>query len=193
MGWPLTTKEYGGAWIYGGKDNVVSLGFVTGLDYPDPRTRSAARVAGIQEASVRREAARRRQDDPLRREVDALRRLVGDSAGRGQWLDDSRRLRRLPEFAAAERNSSRHQERHARRRNCLRSAEERRFLRRDAQANFRNASNPAGSRKNSGRSATSIRASSTDSRRHVPRRPAAVHRRPRPARTAIQRTPDTST
>jgi len=37
MGWPLTTKEYGGAWVYGGKDNVVSLGFVTGLDYPDPR------------------------------------------------------------------------------------------------------------------------------------------------------------
>jgi electron-transferring-flavoprotein dehydrogenase len=37
MGWPLTTKEYGGAWIYGGKDNVVSLGYVTGLDYPDPR------------------------------------------------------------------------------------------------------------------------------------------------------------
>src|SRR5579871_3364916 len=37
MGWPLTLREYGGAWIYGGKDNVVSLGFVTGLDYPDPR------------------------------------------------------------------------------------------------------------------------------------------------------------
>src|SRR6204780_1291128 len=37
MGWPLTTKEYGGAWIYGGKDDVVSLGFVVGLDYPDPR------------------------------------------------------------------------------------------------------------------------------------------------------------
>jgi electron-transferring-flavoprotein dehydrogenase len=37
MGWPLTTKEYGGAWIYGGRDNVVSLGFVVGLDYPDPR------------------------------------------------------------------------------------------------------------------------------------------------------------
>ncbi len=37
MGWPLTAREYGGAWIYGGKDNVVSLGFVTGLDYPDPR------------------------------------------------------------------------------------------------------------------------------------------------------------
>jgi electron-transferring-flavoprotein dehydrogenase len=37
MGWPLTTKQYGGAWIYGSKDNLVSLGFVTGLDYPDPR------------------------------------------------------------------------------------------------------------------------------------------------------------
>ncbi len=37
MGWPLTTHEYGGAWIYGGKNNVVSLGFVVGLDYPDPR------------------------------------------------------------------------------------------------------------------------------------------------------------
>ncbi len=37
MGWPLISKEYGGAWIYGGKDNIVSLGFVTGLDYPDPR------------------------------------------------------------------------------------------------------------------------------------------------------------
>jgi len=37
MGWPLTTREYGGAWIYGGKDNIISLGFVTGLDYPDPR------------------------------------------------------------------------------------------------------------------------------------------------------------
>jgi electron-transferring-flavoprotein dehydrogenase len=37
MGWPLTTREYGGAWIYGGKDNIVSLGYVTGLDYPDPR------------------------------------------------------------------------------------------------------------------------------------------------------------
>ena len=37
MGWPLTNHEYGGAWIYGGKDNVVSMGFVMGLDYADPR------------------------------------------------------------------------------------------------------------------------------------------------------------
>src|SRR5438876_5291121 len=37
MGWPLTWREYGGAWIYGSKDNIVSLGFVTALDYEDPR------------------------------------------------------------------------------------------------------------------------------------------------------------
>src|SRR5277367_4499377 len=42
MGYPLTSKEYGGAWIYGSKgdsthNNIVSLGFVTGLDYQDPR------------------------------------------------------------------------------------------------------------------------------------------------------------
>ena len=42
MGYPLTTKEYGGAFIYGSEDkgskaNIVSLGFVTGLDYHDPR------------------------------------------------------------------------------------------------------------------------------------------------------------
>jgi electron-transferring-flavoprotein dehydrogenase len=37
MGWPLTTKEYGGAWIYGSKDDLASLGFVIALDYFDPR------------------------------------------------------------------------------------------------------------------------------------------------------------
>jgi electron-transferring-flavoprotein dehydrogenase len=37
MGWPLTAKEYGGAWIYGAAGNLVSLGFVVGLDYLDPR------------------------------------------------------------------------------------------------------------------------------------------------------------
>src|SRR5271167_3333914 len=37
MGYPLTFHEYGGAWIYGSRDNLVSLGFVTGLDYADPR------------------------------------------------------------------------------------------------------------------------------------------------------------
>ncbi|TCK74304.1 electron transfer flavoprotein-ubiquinone oxidoreductase [Acidipila rosea] len=38
MGYPLTTREYGGAWIYGISDTLVSVGFVTGLDYEAPRT-----------------------------------------------------------------------------------------------------------------------------------------------------------
>jgi electron-transferring-flavoprotein dehydrogenase len=37
LGYPLSFSEYGGAWIYGSKENIVSLGFVTGLDYRDPR------------------------------------------------------------------------------------------------------------------------------------------------------------
>ncbi|HVC92001.1 MAG TPA: electron transfer flavoprotein-ubiquinone oxidoreductase [Acidobacteriaceae bacterium] len=38
LGYPLTTKEYGGAWIYGMRDSLLSVGYVTGLDYEDPRT-----------------------------------------------------------------------------------------------------------------------------------------------------------
>ena len=38
LGWPLTMKEYGGSWIYGSRNNMVSLGYVLSLDYADPRT-----------------------------------------------------------------------------------------------------------------------------------------------------------
>ncbi len=38
LGYPLTTREYGGAWVYGISDTLVSVGYVTGLDYEDPRT-----------------------------------------------------------------------------------------------------------------------------------------------------------
>lgn len=36
LGFPSDTKTYGGGWIYGMKNNVVSIGYVTGLDYIDP-------------------------------------------------------------------------------------------------------------------------------------------------------------
>ena len=86
MGWPLTTKEYGGGWIYGGKDNVVSLGFVTGLDYPDPRLDPQRVLQDFKQHPLVAQAARRRQDDSLWREIAALRRLVGNPAGRRRWL-----------------------------------------------------------------------------------------------------------
>ncbi len=35
-GWPLNSREYGGSWIYGMKDNRVSVGFVSALDSGQP-------------------------------------------------------------------------------------------------------------------------------------------------------------
>src|SRR5258706_85258 len=36
VGYPLATRECGGAWIYGSKDNIVFLCFLAGIDYQDP-------------------------------------------------------------------------------------------------------------------------------------------------------------
>jgi electron-transferring-flavoprotein dehydrogenase len=36
LGWPLPLDIYGGGWIYGLKDNRVSLGMVSALEYSDP-------------------------------------------------------------------------------------------------------------------------------------------------------------
>jgi electron-transferring-flavoprotein dehydrogenase len=38
MGWPLDTRTFGGGFIYFMGDDLVILGFVTGLDYIDPTT-----------------------------------------------------------------------------------------------------------------------------------------------------------
>lgn len=37
LGFPSDKWTYGGGWIYGMKNDVVSIGYVTGLDYVDPR------------------------------------------------------------------------------------------------------------------------------------------------------------
>ena len=36
VGWPLNTDTYGGSWLYMLGDNLVSIGFVVGLDYQNP-------------------------------------------------------------------------------------------------------------------------------------------------------------
>jgi electron-transferring-flavoprotein dehydrogenase len=36
LGFPSDTQTYGGGWIYGMKNNIISIGYVTGLDYKDP-------------------------------------------------------------------------------------------------------------------------------------------------------------
>ncbi len=35
-GWPMDMKTYGGSWTYHLEDNLVSIGFVVGLDYQNP-------------------------------------------------------------------------------------------------------------------------------------------------------------
>jgi electron-transferring-flavoprotein dehydrogenase len=127
MGWPLTTHEYGGAWIYGskgdGSNNVVSLGFVTGLDYADPR---------LDPQRVLQEFKRHPFVAKLL-EGGKMIRYGAKSMPYGGWwaippvagrrLDDPRRFCRLPEFGAAERNSSGDQERDARSRDGVRCAD----------------------------------------------------------------------
>ena len=36
IGWPLSTDTYGGSFLYHLEDNQVAVGFVIGLDYPNP-------------------------------------------------------------------------------------------------------------------------------------------------------------
>ena len=36
LGFPSDAQTYGGGWVYGMKDNLISIGYVTGLDYLDP-------------------------------------------------------------------------------------------------------------------------------------------------------------
>jgi electron-transferring-flavoprotein dehydrogenase len=37
LGWPVSSKMYGGGWTYGLRDNRVSIGLVIALEYQDPR------------------------------------------------------------------------------------------------------------------------------------------------------------
>ena len=37
LGWPVSSKMYGGGWIYGLENNRVSIGLVIALEYEDPR------------------------------------------------------------------------------------------------------------------------------------------------------------
>ncbi len=36
IGWPMDSKTYGGSWIYHMENNLISIGFVVGLDYRNP-------------------------------------------------------------------------------------------------------------------------------------------------------------
>ena len=136
MGYPLTTMEYGGAWIYGGKGQH---GFARLCHRPRlsrSAHRSAARAAIVQAASVCGAAAGGRQDGALRRQVHAERRLVGDASAGRRRMDDCGRLGGLSEFAAAQGDSSGDQERNAGRRDRLRGIDRGRQQREAASESF---------------------------------------------------------
>ena len=130
LGWPLSSDLYGGGWVYGMREQSRLARHGGRPRIPQSALRSARGVSEIQDASLREENSRRRQARPLRRENGSLRRLVFDAAQLHRRRPDHRRFREPAEFAAPEGNSHRDQERHARRRNDLRSALRRRHVRR---------------------------------------------------------------
>jgi electron-transferring-flavoprotein dehydrogenase len=36
VGWPMDSRTYGGSWLYHWENNLISIGFVVGLDYQNP-------------------------------------------------------------------------------------------------------------------------------------------------------------
>ena len=119
LGWPLDSSMYGGGWIYGLRDNRVSLGMVIGLEYHDPRFDPHE---AFQKFKTHPFVKRILEGGKLVRygaKTVPVRRLVLHAAHLRGWRADHRRFRQPAEFAAAEGNSHRHQERNARRRNDL--------------------------------------------------------------------------
>ena len=79
MGWPLRTSpsfgEFGGSFIYPMGDDLVTVGFVAGLETTRRRVLRARRPAGVQDAPARLEDPRRRRAGRLGREDDHRGRL----------------------------------------------------------------------------------------------------------------------
>jgi len=88
LGYPLTSKEYGGAGIYGGQNNIVSLAFVTGLDYQDPRLDPQRVLQEFKRHPFIAKLLEGGKHDPLRRKIPALRRMVGASGFGWRWFHD---------------------------------------------------------------------------------------------------------
>ena len=113
MGYPLRHDEFGGGFIYAVPDGQLSVGFVAGLDYKDPRFDPHMAFKPFQAASLRDETARRRPADPLRRQGAARGRMEHHPADPHGWCTHRRRCGRVSQLDAAQGHSSRHADRHA--------------------------------------------------------------------------------
>ena len=119
LGWPLTSDLYGGGWIYGLRDNRVSLGIVVGLDYHNSLFDPHEAFQKFKTHPFVKKDSGGRLPCSLRREDRSLRRLVFKAAQLFRRRPDYRRLGQPAEFAAPEGNSHRDQKRNARRRDDL--------------------------------------------------------------------------
>ncbi len=86
MGAPLDAHTFGGGFAYGCADDVLSLGFVTGLDAWHPETDPHGAAAALQGASHGGVVARGSHRDLLRREDHSGGRLVRDAAPCGSTV-----------------------------------------------------------------------------------------------------------
>ncbi len=113
LGYPLTSQEYGGAWIYGISDTLLSVGYVVGLDYQDPRLDPHHVFQSFKQHRSGAAPSRGRKDGPLRRQEPALWRMAHDAETGRQGLDDPGRLGQHAQLAAAQGNPPGDQERDA--------------------------------------------------------------------------------
>ena len=122
MGWPLGSDMYGGGWVYGMRDNRVSLGTVVALEYANPQFDPY-------------EAFQKYKTHPFVRRIlegGTLVRYGAKTLPYGGWYSmpqsyvdgaDHRRFGQPAEFPASEGNSHRDQERNAGGRDDSRGAE----------------------------------------------------------------------
>ncbi len=75
IGWPLDSATYGGSFIYHLDKDRVAIGFVTGLDYDDPKFSPFEAFQQLKNHAIGEAAARRRHDPLRRRARDRRRRL----------------------------------------------------------------------------------------------------------------------
>ena len=97
MGYPLRMEEFGGGFIYGLPDGLVSVGFVSGLDYRDPMFDPHVTFQHFKRHPL---VASRLRDESV-----ARRRLVHGAARVCRWPADRGRRGRIREFDAPEGDS----------------------------------------------------------------------------------------
>ena len=73
IGWPLDSGTYGGSWLYHWGSNLVSFGFVIGLDYRNPMAVAVRRDAALQDPP--------RSARPFRGRTEAELRCAGAERG----------------------------------------------------------------------------------------------------------------